>query len=109
MVKSGVCRGFQFLARRRRVVTAGRFFVCAALVAVVSSPSARAAVRINEVHYHPPSPHGKTHEFIELLNDGESAVSLGGWRLSGVSNSASFHPSPWLLARSSLSRAIEPR
>jgi hypothetical protein len=40
-------------------------------------------VAISEVYYHPPSPDGKTHEFIELFNDSAEEVSLAGWRLDG--------------------------
>ena len=53
------------------------------LLAALSS--LEAGVVINEVHYHPPSPDGKTLEFVELFNDGAEAVVLGGWSFrSGI-------------------------
>ena len=39
-------------------------------------------VVINEIHYHPPD--GGI-EFVELYNPGKSSVSLGGWKLGGLS------------------------
>jgi len=57
-----------------------RLFVIFGLVV----PSARALVIINEIMYHPSS-ENPAEEWIELYNDGASAVSLTGWKFtSGV-------------------------
>jgi hypothetical protein len=61
--------------------------------------AARAAVVINEIHYHPVenaafNPDGTpaldlsadVHEFIELYNDGALDVPLAGWRITGEFN-----------------------
>jgi len=42
-----------------------------------------ASVRINEIHFHPPAPFGKSQEFLELKNSGPGAVDLSGWRIEG--------------------------
>ncbi|MCZ6792360.1 MAG: lamin tail domain-containing protein, partial [Planctomycetota bacterium] len=42
----------------------------------------RAAVVINEIHYNPRAPDGKTLEFIELFNASGRTVSLGGWQFT---------------------------
>jgi len=72
-------------ARRRAVaVRWSRRSPALIVAALVFAPAiSRAAVRISEVHYHPPSPVGKTHEFIELTNDSAADVSIGGWRIEG--------------------------
>ncbi len=66
--------------------TAGRRVAGSVLLGVLAlllaPTAARAVVVINEIHYHPPSPGGKTLEFIELLNDSGEAVGIGGWSFS---------------------------
>ena len=44
-----------------------------------AAPCARAAVVINEIHYHPKDPTSAS-EFIELFNTGPAEVSLASWK-----------------------------
>ncbi len=45
----------------------------------------RPPVKISEIHYHPllEASFNEFHEFVEIVNTGEAAVPLGGWRLVG--------------------------
>ena len=82
---SRLSRTGEALCRRwNRSVASACLLWCTGLLLAVALPesSARAAVVINEIHYHPPSPGGKTLEFIELFNDSGAAVDIGGWSFS---------------------------
>ena len=49
------------------------------LLLAFAAPCARAAVVINEIHYHPKDKTSPS-EFIELFNTGATEVSLAGWK-----------------------------
>ena len=69
--------------RGERVTSGWRLWrssFCTALLFVCTHVTA--GVVINEIHYHPPSPDGKTLEFVELFNDSLDAVDLSGWSFS---------------------------
>jgi hypothetical protein len=57
-----------------------RWFCVLLLMAAFIVPVSHAAVVINELYYDPPST-DLTHEFIELYNNGASAVDLSGWMI----------------------------